>query len=55
MLGYQIFIRRDVIVTHRLYHVFELGTVSSADLEVSCCQNIGNIANNNKMIDILSG
>ena len=55
MLGYQILIRRDVIATHRLYHVFELGTISSADLEVSCCQNIGNVANDNKMINILSG
>jgi hypothetical protein len=55
MLGYQILIRRDVIATHRLYHMFELGTISSADLEVSCLQNIGNVANDNKMINILSG
>ena len=44
-----------MIVTHRLYHVFELGTISSADLVVACCQNIGNVANDNKMINIISG
>ena len=44
-----------MIATYRLYHVFELGTLSSADLEVSCCQNIDSVANSNKMVNIRSG
>ena len=54
-VGYQILIRREVIATNRLYHIFDLGTFSIAKLDVSCRQNIGNVANDNKMINILSG
>ena len=48
-------IRREIIIAHRLYRVFGLGVISIAKLEVSYCQKIGNVANNNKIINILSG
>ena len=53
--GYQILIRQEVIATIRLYHIFDFGTCSLAKLDVPCRQNIGNVANDNKMNNILSG
>ena len=54
-IGYQMLIGDTVIVTNRMYHVFELGTFPLSELNVLCLQNIGNLANDNKMINILTG
>ena len=48
MVGYQVMIEVVVIVTHKLYHPFQLGNIESAEVRVSCKQISGHLSNDNK-------
>ena len=55
MVGYQVFIDDVVISTIKLYHPFELCAFKPEEIQVSCNQLSGHLANDNKQINILTG
>ena len=55
MVGYQVLIDDVVISTLKLYHSFELCGFKPEDIQVSCKQLSGQLANDNKQINILTG